>query len=425
MAALKVSGSLRVPGDKSISHRALIFGALADGPSRIAGILRSADVNSTAAVLRSLGADIPDLSSEFVVRGCGGASLRQPAVPLDCGNSGTTTRLMSGVVAARPMDATFVGDASLSRRPMRRVARPLEAMGARVDLPSHGGLPMTIHGGALHEVSWKSEVASAQVKSAVLLAALVAGVRVEVTEPARSRDHTERMLAARGGRVRVDGPTISLEPSSLRALDTAVPGDPSSAAFFAALAALAASGELRLERVCVNDTRTGFLTQLRRMGALVSELERREEGGESVADIVVVPRVLRGTTIGESDVPAMVDEIPMLACVAARAEGETVITGANELRVKESDRIAAVVSNLRAIGAQAEELSDGMRIVGSDRPLAGRVVTHGDHRLAMAFGVLGAASGNSIEIDDPECVAVSYPEFWRDLARVQHGGSSP
>ncbi len=416
---MKVSGSLRVPGDKSISHRALIFGALGEGPSRITGILRSADVHSTAGVLRELGADIPVLSSDFVVHGRGPESLTQPLAPLDCGNSGTTTRLMSGVAAARPIDATFVGDASLSRRPMRRVARPLEAMGARVELPAHGGLPMTIHGGTLHEAAWKSEVASAQVKSAVLLAALVAGVRATVTEPARSRDHTERMLAARGGRVRIEGCSVSFEPSALRALDTAVPGDPSSAAFFAALAALATGGELRLEGVCVNDTRIGFLGQLRRMGARITELERRDEGGESVADVVVAPGTLRGTTIGEADVPAMVDEIPMLACVAARAEGETVITGANELRVKESDRIAAVVSNLRAIGAEAEELPDGMRITGSDRPLAGRIVTHGDHRLAMAFGVLGAASGNAIEIDDRDCVAVSYPDFWRDLARVQ------
>lgn len=418
---MKVSGSLRVPGDKSISHRALIFGALGQGPSRITGILQSADVHSTAGVLRALGAEIPDLSSDFVVHGRGAGSLGQPVASLDCGNSGTTTRLLAGVAAARPIDATFIGDASLSRRPMRRVARPLEAMGARVELPSHGGLPMTIHGGALHDVSWTSEVASAQVKSAVLLAALVAGVRADVSEPARSRDHTERMLAARGGRLRIDGCSVSFEPSSLRALDTAVPGDPSSAAFFAALAALATRGELRLERVCVNDTRIGFLGQLRRMGARVSEVERRDEGGESVADIIVAPAALRATTIGEADVPAMVDEIPMLACVAARADGETVITGASELRVKESDRIAAVVSNLRAIGAEAEELPDGMRITGSDRPLAGRVVTHGDHRLAMAFGVLAAASGNAVEIDDRECVAVSYPDFWQDLARVQAG----
>ncbi|MFI5229013.1 MAG: 3-phosphoshikimate 1-carboxyvinyltransferase [Gemmatimonadales bacterium] len=422
MAPVKVSGSLRVPGDKSISHRSLILGALGAGASRISGILESQDVHSTAGVLRALGVDIPELSAEFVIRGTGRGrdGLKPPGTVLDCGNSGTTTRLMAGVVAASPVQATFVGDASLSRRPMRRVARPLEAMGARVELPENGGLPMTIRGGSLHDVVWTSEVASAQVKSAVLLAALASGVAATVTEPSRSRDHTERMLRARGARIKVDGTMVTLDAgSSIRALDTAVPGDPSSAAFFAGLAGLADGGELRLENVCVNETRTGFLSALRRMGATVVEDGKREEGGEWTANLVVAPGRLVATTVTEAEVPSMIDELPLLACLAARAEGETVITGASELRAKESDRITAVVANLRAIGAEASELSDGMRIVGSDRPLRGRVITHGDHRLAMAFGVLGAATGNEIEIDDPECVAVSYPGFWRDLARAR------
>jgi 3-phosphoshikimate 1-carboxyvinyltransferase len=415
---MKVSGSLRVPGDKSISHRALIFGALADGASRVTGLLESADVHSTAGVLRALGADIPDLSSDLVIHGAG-RRLRQPTVALECGNSGTTTRLMAGVVAASNLTATFVGDASLSRRPMRRIARPLEAMGASIELPAHGGLPMTIRGGALHDIVWDGEVASAQVKSAILLAALVAGVRAQVSEPSRSRDHTETMLSARGADIHVDGLTVTLgAPSRLVAADTAVPGDPSSASFFAGLAAMASDGELRLENVCVNETRAGFFGQLRAMGARVVEENRRLEGGEWVADLIVTPSALHGVTITERDVPSMIDELPLLACVAARASGETVITGAGELRVKESDRIAAVVSNLCAIGVSAKELTDGMSIRGSDGPLRGRVMTHGDHRLAMAFGVLGAADGNSIEIDDRDCVSVSYPGFWTDLARV-------
>jgi 3-phosphoshikimate 1-carboxyvinyltransferase len=417
---MKVSGSLRVPGDKSISHRSLIFGALAEGESRVRGILQSADVHSTAGVLRALGVDIPALSSDIVIRGVGRRGLSQPSTDLDCGNSGTTTRLMAGVVGATPVRATFVGDASLSRRPMRRVARPLEAMGARVTLPEHGGLPMTIQGGALHDVEWRSEVASAQIKSAVLLAAVVAGVRATVIEPARTRDHTERMLQARGASIQVNGTSVTLAAnSSLSALDVDVPGDPSSAAFFAGLGALADGGELRLEHVCVNETRTGFLTQLGRMGVTIREENRRQEGGEWVADVIVSPGELRGTTVTEADVPSMIDELPLLACLAARAHGETLITGANELRTKESDRIAAVVSNLRAIGADATELPDGMRIRGSDAPLRGRVVTHGDHRLAMAFAILGAARGNAIEVDDRDCVAVSYPGFWDDLARTQ------
>jgi 3-phosphoshikimate 1-carboxyvinyltransferase len=254
----------------------------------------------------------------------------------------------------------------------------------------------------------------------VLLAAVVAGVPAAVIELNRTRDHTERMLQARGVPVQVTTTAVAVPgPFDLTSLDTAVPGDPSSAAFFAALAALADSGELLLEGVCVNDTRTGFFTQLARMGANIREERRRLEGGEWVADLVIAPAGLRGTTVTEQQVPAMVDEIPMLACIAARSEGETVITGAGELRVKESDRISAVVANLRAIGADAEELPDGMRIRGSRAPLAGRIATHGDHRLAMAFGILGAAIGNNaIEVDDPDCVAVSYPGFWRDLARV-------
>jgi 3-phosphoshikimate 1-carboxyvinyltransferase len=227
------------------------------------------------------------------------------------------------------------------------------------------------------------------------------------------------MLSARGASISVDGNTVTIDgPSDLAAMDTDVPGDPSSAAFFAALAALAQSGELRLEHVCVNETRTGFLTCLRSMGVRVAEENRRLDGGEWVADLIVAPGDLRAVQISAEHVPAMVDEIPMLACLATRAEGETVITGAGELRVKESDRIAAVVANLRAIGADAEELADGMRVRGSDARLSGRVVTHGDHRLAMAFGILGAAPGNAIEIDDPACVAVSYPQFWADLARA-------
>ena len=416
---MKIHGTLRVPGDKSISHRSLILSAIAKGESRVRGILQSADVHSTAGVLRALGAQIPELAAEMSVRGVGLRGLTDPAASLDCGNSGTTTRLMAGVVAALPIHATFVGDASLSRRPMRRVARPLEAMGAMVELPEHGGLPMTIHGGRLHGLTWTSETASAQVKSAILLAALLAGVRADVVEPVMTRDHTERMLAARGARVSVRDQRIVLDPTEqIDATDVEVPGDPSSAAFFAGLAAVADEGSIRLDNVCVNETRKGFFYQLRLAGADVREENRRIVGGEPVADLIVSPGPLVGSAVEGARVPSMVDELPLLACIATRARGETLITGAGELRVKESDRITAVVDNLLAIGADAEELPDGIRIRGSDRPLEGRVVTHGDHRLAMAFGVLAAARGNSIAIDDRDCVAVSYPNFWSDLERV-------
>ena len=415
---MRVHGQVVVPGDKSISHRALILSALAPGASRLTGLLRSADIESTAAVLRSLGAQIPTLGDDMVVTGVGRKGLSNPTDLLDCGNSGTTTRLMAGVVAGAGLTATFVGDASLSRRPMGRIARPLRAMGATVNLADGGGLPMEVVGGTLRGVDYSSEAASAQVKSAVLLAALMAGVPARVREPALSRDHTERMLAGRGAHLSIHPDGVSIEPvDELTPCDMRIPGDPSSAAFLAALAALADGGELRLRSVCLNPTRAGFLTLLRRMGIRI-EWEARDEGGELVGDITVAPGKLTAVEVGAADVPAMIDELPLLACLAARAEGETVIRGAGELRVKESDRITAVVANLRAIGVRAEELEDGMTIVGSDRPLAGSVRTHGDHRLAMAFGVLAALDGSQIEMDDAECVAVSYPEFWNDLARV-------
>ena len=435
---MKVGGTVHVPGDKSISHRALIVAALATGVSRIRGILQSADVESTATVLRSLGVEVPHLSGDIRIRGVGLQGLTAPHAPLQCGNSGTTVRLMSGVVAGSPIRAQFIGDASLSRRPMRRVARPLEAMGARVTIDgSADGLPMTVEGGALRPLAWTTETASAQTKSAILLAGLVAGVTVTVMEPGRSRDHTERLLSALGVRIeRASGGVpdddaatgdpmaaterVTLFPvASLPPLDIRVPGDPSSAAFFAAVAALSPGGQIVLPDVLTNETRAGFMQALRSMGASVDEAPATAMGaGERVGTLRVRGGSLRGIALGAAQVPAMIDELPLLACVAARAQGETVITGAAELRVKESDRITAVVENLRALGVEADELPDGIRIVGTPSPLRGAVRTHADHRIAMAFGVLSMLEGSDIEIDDPHCVSVSYPNFWEDLRRV-------
>lgn len=411
--------ALRVPGDKSISHRALMLAALGKGPSRVRGLLRSADVHSTADVLRALGVAIPSLDAEeLLIEGVGLRGLAQPAKDLDCGNSGTTARLMAGVMAGSPLWATFTGDESLSRRPMRRVAAPLTAMGAQVSLDPEGGLPMTIRGAKLKGLTWHSGVASAQVKSAILLAGLVADVPVEIHESAATRDHTERMLRARGVDVRNEDLMVSLLPSArLDAGDVDVPGDPSSAAFVAGLAALGGTHEaVRIETVGVNPARAGAFRALVRMGAALKYEDVAEQGGEPVASIVCGAGTLRGITIAPGDVPSLIDELPLLACVAARVEGETRVTGAAELRVKESDRIKAIVDNLRAIGADAEELADGFVVRGSDRPLRGRIVTHGDHRIAMAFGVLGALAGNQIAVDDPSCVAVSWPSFWDALA---------
>jgi 3-phosphoshikimate 1-carboxyvinyltransferase len=419
LASLKVAGTVRVPGDKSISHRALILAALAQGESRIRGILDSEDVRSTAGVLRGLGVSIPALSADMQVKGVGLRGLRAPRAVLDCGNSGTTTRLMAGVVAAHPFSAQFEGDASLSKRPMQRVAEPLTYMGAQFEFEREDGLPMRIRGADLRSIDWDTETSSAQVKSAILLAGLVSAVEVRVTEAARSRDHTERMLRAMGVDVENDRNQVCLRPAQrLIPIEMDVPADPSSAAFFVALAALASDGELTLTDVCLNPTRTGFMEAMKRMGADISEEAGVDKAGDASGTVVVRPASLHGIHITGAEVPALIDELPLIACVAAGAGIDIEITGASELRVKESDRINAVVQNLRAVGASAEELPDGLRVSGPRRDLSGTVDPRGDHRIAMAFGVLSAASGNRINVMNPECVAVSYPGFWEDLRRV-------
>lgn len=425
---LHVSGDVTVPGDKSLTHRALMFSAVADGESRLRGLLPGADCRSTASVLRALGVDAPDLpadGSEIRVTGRGIGAWTPPAGPLDCGNSGTTARLMMGLLASRPFSATLTGDESLTSRPMRRITTPLERMGARFqELGAPGCLPIEVTGGELRPLHYASPKASAQIKSAVLLAGLGSGVPVSITEPQLSRDHTERMLRALGEFVQTsadDGVIhVSLTPSgrALPPLDLSVPGDPSSAAFLVALALLADEGELRIRNVCVNSTRTGFFELVTRMGARIVRENERTEGGEPVADLVVGPARLRGIEVGADEVPAAIDEIPVLAVLAARAEGETRITGAGELRVKETDRIAAVAGNLRALGVDAEELEDGMIVRGTDRPLQGAIQAFHDHRIAMAFGVLGARPENAVEMDDRGVVDVSFPGFWELLGTL-------
>jgi 3-phosphoshikimate 1-carboxyvinyltransferase len=425
----RIQGSLRVPGDKSVSHRALLFAAIATAGerSRIRHILDSADVRSTAGVLRALGVAIAPgpLPGDMEIEGVGLSGFRAPAEALDCGNSGTTARLTCGMVAALPFRSRFVGDRSLSRRPMGRVADPLRAMGATVTFEHGDGLPMDVSGGPVRSIEWRSESGSAQVKSAILLAGEIGGVAVTIRAPHGSRDHTERFLVALGADVvvRDEGREVSLvTPRPLAPFDLAVPADPSSAAFFAALAATAEAGELRLTDVLRSPARDGFLLALAAMGARVEvDTIAPTASGEETATYIVGPGVERGIRIGAGQTPAMIDELPLLACVAARAAPgqETVVSGAAELRVKESDRIAATVANLRAVGVDAEESPDGFRVVGvGRRALRGRVVTHGDHRVAMAFGILGALHDSAIEIDEPACVAVSYPDFWADLDRV-------
>jgi 3-phosphoshikimate 1-carboxyvinyltransferase len=332
---------------------------------------------------------------------------------------------MMGLLASRDFASVLTGDASLRSRPMRRITGPLAQMGARFrELDAPDRLPIEVTGGGLHAIDYVSPKASAQIKSALLLAGLGAGVPVSVTEPVLSRDHTERMLASLGVPVRAERVTggeraiLGAWSEPLPPLDLRVPGDPSSAAFLAALALMADAGELRVRGVCANPARTGFFVLARKMMGLLAWERGRSEGGEPVSDLVVRPSRLRAIVVGGDEIPAAIDEIPILAVMAARAEGETRITGAGELRVKESDRISAIVTALRAVGARAEELEDGLVVQGSDHPLRGRVTTHGDHRIAMAFGVLGALPGNEIEVDDRDCTAVSFPGFWEMLTRL-------
>jgi 3-phosphoshikimate 1-carboxyvinyltransferase len=419
--------TIHVPGDKSLTHRALLLSALAHGTSRIRRPLVGGDTCSTADALRRLGRTIPELTAtdELVIDGAGLQGLRAPDEPLDCGNSGTTARLLMGILAGHPFTAVLAGDASLRGRPMRRVTDPLTRMGARFEeLDQPDRLPIRMHGGTLAGIEYASPHASAQVKSAILLAGLTGRVRVAVTEPLLSRDHTENLLRRIGvpveSRIERDGRArISLEPvERIEPLDLDIPGDFSSAAFVLAFAALAAPEPVRVQDIGLNPTRTGLLDVLRRMGADVRIERQRDSGGEQIGDVVIDAAPLRATTIVGNEVPALIDEVPAIAVLAARAEGVTVIDGAGELRVKESDRIRALAANLQAIGVAAEELPAGLVIRGTDRRLAGRVHSLHDHRIAMAFGVLAAAGNADIDIDDTAVVDVSFPDFWAMLARV-------
>ncbi|MEJ2203610.1 MAG: 3-phosphoshikimate 1-carboxyvinyltransferase [Gemmatimonadota bacterium] len=424
---------VRVPGDKSLTQRALILSGLAEGRSRLGGLLHGGDAASTAGALRALGVDVPAIpedGGDVWVRGVGLSGLAVPDAPLDLGNSGTGARLLLGVLAGAPGRRVVTGDPSLRRRPMGRVTTPLGAMGAGFrELGEPSRLPLQVSGTQpLRPLQWDSPVASAQVKSALLLAGLTGHAFVLLTEPRRSRDHTERLLTVMGARVvghaRSSGWSVELRdpPKTLRPLDFRVPGDISSAAFPLALAALGGSADgVEVPDVGLNPTRTAFLDVLRRMGARV-DVEPDGDGGggagEPSGTVGVTAGALRATDVGAAEVPGLIDELPLVAVLGARAAGVTRITGAGELRHKESDRIAALVENLQALGIEAEELDDGLTVQGTDAPLVGRVRTHGDHRIAMAFGVLGALAGNRITVDDPGAASVSFPGFWTMLDTV-------
>lgn len=420
---MQVRGSIRVPGDKSLSHRALLFAAIAPGESHIGGMLTSLDARSSARVLRQLGAAVSPLGDNRVVTITGRGRLRRPAATLHCGNSGTTTRLLLGLLAAHPFAATLTGDRSLRKRPMRRVTAPLTQMGARVTEHNPlGTLPLTIRGGKLRALRHEMPVSSAQIKSCLLLAGVAGGVPVSVREPhGRSRDHTERLLRAFGYRVD-DAPDgwIHLEPTGrVVPFDMQVPGDPSSAMFPVAAAILAEGGTLRITGVCVNPTRTGFLTVLARMGARVVVDGVEERHGEPVADLVVTPADLGATEVAAGEIPGLIDEIPMLAALATRARGTTVFREVGELRVKESDRLGLIAENIRRLGGRAEVSGDDLYVEGTGLVPAGTVRTEADHRIAMAFAVLGTLPGAKVRVDNLACAAVSFPGFPAMLKRIR------
>lgn len=411
-AGRALQGSLRVPGDKSVSHRSLMLAALAEGRSHVRGFLEGEDTRATAAVLAQLGVRIETpADGERLIHGVGLHGLRGTSAQLDCGNAGTGMRLLAGLLAGQAFDSTLIGDESLSKRPMRRVTDPLARMGARID--SQDGLPpLHIHGGhALQGIEYTLPVASAQVKSALLLAGLYAQGDTEVIEPHPTRDYTERMLAAFGwpidfapGRARLSG------GHRLKATDVDVPADFSSAAFFLVATSVVPGSQLRLQAVGLNPRRTGLLQALRLMGADIRIENERESGGEPVGDIVVRHAPLHGVELPEALVPDMIDEFPALFVAAAVAQGSTVIRGAAELRVKESDRLASMATGLRALGITVDETPDGATIVGGTLN-GGSIDSHGDHRIAMSFAIAGLVAREPVHIADCRNVATSFPGF--------------
>lgn len=409
-----LQGSLVIPGDKSVSHRAVMFAALADGTSTIDGFLEGEDTRATARIFSQMGARMETPSpSRRVVHGVGIDGLQAPQGELDCGNAGTGMRLIAGVLAGQAFDSVLIGDESLSRRPMRRVTGPLAQMGARIDTQADGTPPLHVHGGQpLKGIEFASPVASAQVKSAVLLAGLYADGETSVVEPHPTRDYTERMLAAFGVEIEYSPGKARLRGGQrLRATDIVVPADFSSAAFFLVAASIIPGSELRLQQVGLNPRRTGLLHALRLMGADITEENPAEQGGEPVADLLVRHAPLKGARIPEALVPDMIDEFPALFVAAAAAEGQTVVTGAAELRVKESDRLAAMATGLRTLGVQVDETEDGATIHGGAVLGSGTIESHGDHRIAMAFAIAGQLTDGEVRINDVANVATSFPGF--------------
>ena len=413
-------GELTVPGDKSISHRSVMFGSIAQGTTEIHGYLQGADCLSTISCFQKMGISIENKGETVLVHGRGLHGLTRPDSVLDCGNSGTTTRLISGILSAQSFDVTLTGDASIQKRPMKRIMEPLSQMGARItSVHDNGCAPLFIQGSPLHGIHYTSKVASAQVKSSILLAGLYAEGETRVTEPYISRNHSEIMLRSFGADIRTEGTTAIIQPAKeMFANKIQVPGDISSAAFFLCAGLMIPNSELLIRHVGINPTRDGILRVCRDMGADLTIVNASTGDGEPTADLLVRSSDLHGTVIGGAIIPTLIDELPMIAAMACFAEGETVIKDAAELKVKESNRIDVMVRNLTAMGADVTETEDGMIIRGG-RPLHGAVIDSKlDHRIAMTFAVTALCSEGETEILGAECVNISYPQFYEDLKRL-------
>lgn len=419
--ATHLKGTISIPGDKSISHRAIMFGAISGGITEITNFLQGADCLSTISCFQKMGITIENEINRVVVHGKGLHGLSAPADMLDVGNSGTTTRLISGILAGQPFTSTLNGDASIQKRPMKRILAPLSAMGANVkSIKGNDCAPLEYHPAKLHGISYNSPVASAQVKSCILLAGLYADDTTSVTEPVLSRNHTELMLSAFGADVTSAGTTASIQPEpKLTGLKVEVPGDISSAAYFIAAGLLVPNSDILIQNVGINPTRDGILKVAYAMGANIQKLNERTVSGEPVCDLLVTSSDLTGTTVEGELIPALIDEIPMIAVMAAFADGTTVIKDAAELKVKESDRIQTVADNLQRMGADVTPTEDGMIIHGNRDALHGADFdSYLDHRIAMSFAVAALAMGDDCTMKDAECVNISYPTFYSDLKKL-------
>ncbi|MEA3287401.1 MAG: 3-phosphoshikimate 1-carboxyvinyltransferase [Candidatus Marinimicrobia bacterium] len=414
---MALQGELKLPGDKSISHRALMFSALGDGVSRLENLNPGIDVNTTREALVNCGIQIEEKHGVIHVQGGGQRPFSQPERALNCGNSGTTARLMLGLLAAHPLHVQFTGDHSLSKRPMDRVFRPLQQMGANVSARERKFLPVMLSGRDLWALDYCLPYASAQVKSAILLAGLHARGETTVKSPALSRDHTEKMLKAMGANVKIKGRDVTIKPLTkpLQAMDFSIPGDFSAAAFFITAALLVPDSDLTIRRVGINPTRIAFLHAVQEMGGDITIANREECQGEAIADLRIRHSKLQGITIHPEHIPNLIDELPLIAVLASQAQGETVVNGAEELRIKESDRITAVVTNMSAWGARIFERPDGFSIEGSTRLKGGDVITYADHRIAMSMEVAGLISDQTAKLDNSACVDISYPGFFDEL----------